>query len=290
MSFGFNFRGTSAFTIDAGDETCALVSTTGGATDSFPTVRNGQTFGFDLTNASGNDEDATLDRRLAGYLNQDNNGLLSRFNWVLPDGGGDYDLSLAMGNQFWYQPQMQFDLYDQDQIIYTYNINQPTPNGYYRDAQLNLWTAKEWPLYNRPLRIRVLGLFRIRCGVPGGGSGSSIINHLRMTLVAAANPPTNQLYTGSGLVQFLSANTKPLPFVFVPSAISVRTYVPTGGLAWGGSAATSAFLSALKIYLPTGVFRFAGAANTVTSAPPARRPRATTVPWDGQMTTKGITI
>ena len=469
MNFGFNFRGTPGFVADAVDETYVV-------SDAFPTIRNGQQFGFDLLNASAVDENAGLDRRLAGYLNQDNNGLFTRFSWILPGGGGDYDLSLAMGNQSFYQPQMQLDLYDDDTIIYTYNI-QPTSNGYYRDAMQNLWTAAEWPSLNRPLRIRVLGLFRIRLGLTGGGVGSSILNHLQMTQIAIANPPTwtfgfnfrgtagfttdaadetyvlqddfspvvrngqqfgyeftgarthsgiddnaafdrrlagehyqtndgnltrfqwflpmgpgeydltvsfgaifffqpqmqfdiydldtiihsfqinqgtpgsfyrdaqlniwspsewptlnrtirlrwnsetfrlrmgvvgggqgsstlthlrlshitvgnppsNQIYVGSGQMRLLSSVTVK-PFTFVPATTLIRTYVPTGGVSFGGSAVTSAFLTDLKIYLPTGIVRFSGAANTIATTPPVRMPRATTVPWQDQMTTKGITV
>lgn len=268
FSFGWNFRLDSTYTTDSQDETYVQLRSQGSSqvTDTYPTVRNGQTFGYDafdsVSSQSANDSQ-TIDHRLAGYHLQSNNGTQARFVVQLP-AAGVYDLHLAGGNTIFAQPAMNFDIYDDQTIIASLYLPSGIGGGLYVDAVNGQYNAQGWPLLEHPLRLTFAStLFRIRYGLSqsqlnGTNQGTTTLNHLRLTQISVAN----------------------------------RTYIGAGGVSFFGTAPKQLVLvtSGTKVYLPTGGVLFAGAANTVSTAPIARLPRATTVPWQDQMTTKGWTV
>ena len=84
---GFNFRGTSGFVTDGTDETYVLG-------DSYPTTRNGVTFGWTTAGITAADDSSALDRRLAG-VNYDAS-VPRTFQVDLP-AAADYTIDLAVG-------------------------------------------------------------------------------------------------------------------------------------------------------------------------------------------------
>src|SRR3990167_6684343 len=85
---GFDFRNTSAYVTDPADHTYVL------HTETYPTTRNGVTFGWSAGTIDSRDRDSGIDARLAGI----NFGAATgTFRVDLP-ATGDYDVRIASGD------------------------------------------------------------------------------------------------------------------------------------------------------------------------------------------------
>ena len=92
FEIGLNFRGTSAYVTDGTNETYVLAS------DTYPTTRDGVTFGYTSGMPSGNGRNRTtgVDRRLAG-MHFDGGTADAEFRLDLP-AAGTYEIRMALGD------------------------------------------------------------------------------------------------------------------------------------------------------------------------------------------------
>jgi hypothetical protein len=132
---GFNFRGTSGFVTDGTDETYVL------AADTYPTTRNGVTFGEQNRDAAYFQDDRALgDRRLAGIYGAVDTG--AEFRVDLPS-TGNYDLRLAFGDAL-SGGEQRWRIYDNASILDSVGpVTQPFSE--FVDASGTLRTAAAWP-------------------------------------------------------------------------------------------------------------------------------------------------
>lgn len=96
---GFNFRASSGYVTDLGNDTYVLLATDGSSGDDYPTTRNGVTFGW--TNRAnslshcGRDRDSGLNAKLAGLHFTNGAGVDTRIFRI--DMSGSLKIRLAIG-------------------------------------------------------------------------------------------------------------------------------------------------------------------------------------------------
>lgn len=171
---GFNFRNSAGFVIDGANETYVL------ATDMYPTVRNGVTFGW--INGTVDDRDRTTgtDRRLAGV----NFSVLANFRIDLPS-AGTYNLELAQGDVFSPIPNMRLQIYDDTSLLYE-NPAQAIAINTFLDTTNTARSGASWPASHAvtPFAFATTTLIvRIERVLPGGTNGE--IAHLFVSQAAA---------------------------------------------------------------------------------------------------------
>jgi len=135
-----NFRLTAGYVTDDASETYSL-----GGADTYPTTRNGVTFGLEAgSNWEGRDQDNTNDRRLAG-INFDNfggGGAPQTFRVDLP-AAGSYDLRLAVGSATFGGVSQYVEIQDTTTSLLT--VTGTTNAQEFRDALGTLLTNVTWP-------------------------------------------------------------------------------------------------------------------------------------------------
>jgi len=148
---GFDFRNTSTFVTDPPGDTYVL------ATTAYPTTYNGTNYGWtDITKIYARDRNTLVDPRLAG-VNYALNGTPDTFYVDLP-ASGTYNLSLAMGDEGYAQcsVECQIQFLDGTTVVATV-VGEPINQGYFYDAQGDLWSAAQWPMQNISRQIAISG-------------------------------------------------------------------------------------------------------------------------------------
>jgi hypothetical protein len=133
FDIGFNFRDTSGFVTDGTNETYVLKN------DIYPTVRAGQTFGWDII-VSSVDRSASVDRRLAG-LNYF--ASVRNFRVDLP-ATGTYAFHLALGDQGFAETACKIIVLDNATPLLTIGPHNPSAGSFY-DATDVQYSAAAWP-------------------------------------------------------------------------------------------------------------------------------------------------
>ena len=164
---GFNFRQTSGWVTDGANETYVLA-------DSYPTTRNGVTFGWEQTVTTA-DRNASVDRRLAGINYQFNDGTGMNFRVDLPS-TGSYSIRLALGDEASGQTNNSGIVKDNTTTLITILHNTGIHEWY--DAQdVAQGTAATWVSSNSPSTQTFSStIFRLLIGSPA--SGVSTISHI----------------------------------------------------------------------------------------------------------------
>jgi hypothetical protein len=171
---GFNFRQDSTFVTDGANETYV-------ATDTYPVTRNGVTFGWD-NNAGGSldfrNRNSTSDRRLAG-INFVQFGSTGNFRVDLPS-SGDYNISLAMGDEGADNNSVKVTISDSAATLWTVGPHNMTAANFY-DAKDATWTEAQWPGSNNAQLLTFAGP-TLNMGLSGFGGP---IAHLFISQVAS---------------------------------------------------------------------------------------------------------
>ena len=179
--YGFNFRATSGFVVDGANETYSL-----GAV--YPETRNGITFGWSTSMASGaRDRVNTFDQRIAGNVQQDNSaGVQSTFQVDLP-APGDYLIRLALGDtssQFF----MCVEVRD-GSTAYITLFGIVNGGSTWADTTGTLYSDANWPSLNAPTTITFVGTtLNLVLGSSSPQSNSSPIAHLFVSTTAEPAP------------------------------------------------------------------------------------------------------
>ena len=152
FAIGFDMRSTSNYVSDGATNTYVLGSQT-----SYPTTRNGATFGW-LSGAPSTEDSTNLgDSRLAGVNLLPNDDSPSIFRLDLP-GPGTYKVSLAMGDRYLDQCSAGCRIEFRDGNNSLFVLNQgPLSASSFADSNGKVWAASEWPSYNTTRQITMTG-------------------------------------------------------------------------------------------------------------------------------------
>lgn len=131
---GWNFRQTSGYVTDGANETYAITS------DTYPTTRNGATFGWTVAPSGDRDRNSALDRRIAGIAFGSGVGT---FRVDLP-ATGSYSIRLAMGDSTTAQTASKVLIKDNTSTVLTIGPHNPDGAGHY-DATNTYRSNAAWP-------------------------------------------------------------------------------------------------------------------------------------------------
>ena len=181
---GFNFRDTAAYVTDGTNETYALEF----AKESYPTTRNGVTFGWEQATFDDVNRDSTVDRRLAGivYVHNDGAATQANFRVDLP-ATGDYTITLALGDTGFAQNAQYWQLKDTTTALATINDTNGTAADNYDDATGVNRTEANWPSQNATItETFTTTILRSLIGTPSAAGNSTTIAHLFVSQAAGA--------------------------------------------------------------------------------------------------------
>lgn len=179
LTTGFNFRATPGYVTDGDAETYVLGS------DTYPTTRDGRTFGWDADySANDRDRSAGLDPRLAGvhFHPADSAGV---FRVDLPE-PGTYDIRLAVGD-ITLQTGIYIEVLDDETSLFSFGTVTMTDGNQWFDASGVLRTNETaWVDNNVSIR-RTFATTTFYLINGGSGSGeNSAIAHLEVTAVGSS--------------------------------------------------------------------------------------------------------
>lgn len=185
---GFNFRITSGFVTDLGNDTYALSETGGGAGDDYPVTRNGVTFGWTNRAASrprGRDRNSGIDAKLAGINFTDNDGSTQRDFRI--DLAGNAKIRLALGDADT-SAIIHCDVRDSVGSKFTRNDGNTTGAQRFFDAAGSLHaSAAAWVSSNaQSSEHSFTGHALIRIGSSGVETGNTALAHVEVEQTAAA--------------------------------------------------------------------------------------------------------
>jgi hypothetical protein len=187
-----NFRNTSGYVTDGTGETYSING------DTYPTVRDSQTFGLSSGTIDTANRDSGQDRRIAGINHHANNGSQSQYRMLL-DASGTYDCRIALGDAGGGQAYQYLQIKDNDSTtLLTLDISTGTANNEFVDAAGNKWDQADWPGSNVAVELTfTTANVYMYLGTPDVQSASSTIAHISFTPVTADAPLV--LYTSPGL-------------------------------------------------------------------------------------------
>lgn len=143
MSFDkvFDFRASSGYVTDPANGTWVVPA------DTYPTTRNGVTFGWeDTTGLDARDRDTGVDARISGisfHSNIDNNTDIFRVDLPAP---GTYQIGLAIGDAAGANAQNTYIVVSDNSVVGLIEFGPiATDSSHYADAAGNLWTTGAWP-------------------------------------------------------------------------------------------------------------------------------------------------
>jgi uncharacterized membrane protein len=215
---GFDFRNTATYVTDPPGDTYVL------PTMAYPTKSNGVTLGWVNTSlVQGRDRSISVDPRLAG-INFATNGSPATFAVNLPS-AGSYNLSLALGDDGWFEcwVQCQVQFLDGNTVLAT--LTEGSINlGYFYDAKGNNWSAAAWPSNNLSQQVTLAGTL--------------------LTMVVGTSKPTGDFTT----VAFLGVTqTNPPTFTVSASPASVSVQQGNQGTSTITTAINGGFNSAITL-------------------------------------------
>ena len=236
---GFDFRGSLNFVTDPPGATGVVLDTI------FPTVGGLTTYGWSYTATfEVLNRNNSIDPRLAG-AHQVNNGTPGQFYVDLP-APGTYSLSLAMGDDGYpacaVQCQVQF--LDGSNLLATVTGG-PINQGYFYDAQGNVWSAAQWPANNVSQQVTLAGTqLTVQAGSNQYTGNNTSIAYVGVTQVSSG--PTFALHVPTsvsvGQGQYSTADAFTILIGGFNSAISLS--------AAGGPAGTSVTFNPSTIPAP----------------------------------------
>lgn len=178
---GFNFRQNAGFVTDGTDETYVL------SAETYPTTRNGATFGWSTAPTGRADRNAAVDRRLAGIHFQGNSGTQITFRVDL-NSATTYDISLAMGDEGFAQGYQYCQFLDDTTVKRTIDDTGGTAAANFDDATGVNRALADWPGSNvADSQTFSTTTFYLRVGSPSAQSNSTTIAHLFLSEVAGGS-------------------------------------------------------------------------------------------------------
>lgn len=170
---GFNFRETSGYVTDAAGDTYVIPA------DTYPTTRNGVTFGWTVAATGQRDRNSLLDPKVAGVAF--GNGV-GTFRVDLP-AAGTYSVRLAMGDQGSPQTASQIKVKDNGTVLFTIGPHD-TVNDLYDANDVARVDAATWVAANtaRSVTFATTSLFVTL----EAATSSSVIAHLFVSQTSAA--------------------------------------------------------------------------------------------------------
>lgn len=191
-----NFRNSAGYATDDATETHALV------TESYQTVRGGESFGISNGTVSFADRDAALDRRLAGIMfGESAAGIASRFRIDLP-AAGVYTVYLAMGDGASGQSSAKVIIKDDTTTKITIGPHNTLEDEFYDASDVNR-TAAAWPGSNVGVNVTFASAI---CNIDmGDGAGhNGMITHIRLVRSVTAAPGARSVVkrASDGVVAF----------------------------------------------------------------------------------------
>jgi outer membrane protein assembly factor BamB len=193
---GFNLRATSGYVVDGTNETYV-------AGDTYPTTRNGITFGWETSTQTTRDRVSGNDRRLAGVNQQTNNATQATFRVNLP-AAGTYQIHLALGDAGSAQTDQYLQIKDNTTVLLTIDKRGAGTaiQGFY-DATGALLTNTTWPTSEATTTQTFASTtLRVVIGTPTAVSNSSTLAHLRIVQLNTVGDPTfnadlNRIHVGA---------------------------------------------------------------------------------------------
>ena len=187
---GLNFRATSGFVTDGGDETYVLDPNVEGK---YPITRNGVTFGYTdaiISPAQVRDRNSGIDRRLAGVHFWDISGAGSYpglFRVDLP-AAGQYKIGLAAGDASSSRATGFAEVRDDTTVLVTIDhASGFTSGANFRDATDVELSAANWPGSNTLATVTfATTILRLAIGKYNPGSLDGWIAHLYIEQVDTA--------------------------------------------------------------------------------------------------------
>lgn len=179
---GFNFRSTSAFVTDTGNNTYVTL-------DTYPTTRNGVTFGWDTgVGVDKRDRNSVVDERFAGS-NFPNTPYDYKYFQVDLPAAGDYTVRLSMGDYSYGQPVI-FALLDNNTVL-TSVAGASTLANQYRDITGVIRTSPSDWISNNAAYTGSFATTTLKLRVGDGGSSAygGSVTHLWIDQVAVVTPP-----------------------------------------------------------------------------------------------------
>lgn len=175
-----NFRQTNNYVADGDGQTYCLA-------DQYPVERGGLTFGLEVYYGSasyGRNRSTAYDVRLAGIVQQTNNGNQNTFRLDLPS-AGRYEIGLAIGDAGFAQGYQYAQVRDNTTALFTVAKAGGTATANFLDGASNNHSAANWPA-NHALVIAdfTSTILRVAFGSPDAQANSSTIAHLWVRGVA----------------------------------------------------------------------------------------------------------
>lgn len=178
---GINFRATSGYVTDGTDETYCIG-------DNYPTTRGGATFGWTSALSDGTrDRNSGIDRRLAGFNSQANNGTQKTFQLDLPQ-AGDYTIGLAIGEDSFDQIYQYVQVKDNTTTLFTIDDTNGTTAGHFLDANGTDHLTANWPSSQTTRSVTMSSTtLNVIIGSPTSQTNQSTIAHLFVELEEASS-------------------------------------------------------------------------------------------------------
>src|SRR5262245_23091075 len=169
---GFNFRATAGFVTDGPVSTYVIG-------DTYPTTRNGVTFGWESGFQAGNvrNRNASIDVQLAG-INFCPSGQQGIFRVDLP-ATGNFAFYLANGDAGSSQQAQYWEIRDNNTVLFSFQDDDGTASGHFNDANGVDLTTVTWPTNTseHPLTFSST-IFRLALAKPTALGSSHVIANL----------------------------------------------------------------------------------------------------------------
>lgn len=187
---GFNFRNTSGYVTDTGNNTYVLHQST-----LYPTTRNSVTFGWESSlGMDGRDRNNTVDERFAGSNFNNTPYDYKYFRVDLPS-AGDYAIRLSMGD-YSYTQVVEFAILDNATVL-TSKSGATVAANRYMDAGGTVRTSpSDWISNNAAFTGTFSStILKLRVGDGGSSINGGSVTHLWIDQVSAAGgiPKTTKL-------------------------------------------------------------------------------------------------
>jgi hypothetical protein len=180
MPIGVNFRSTAGHVSDGVNETYSR-----GQSDLYPTSRATYTFGWNNFVDMERNDNAAIDRRLAGCCKYGNNAAQQTWRFDLP-AAGTYDITLALG-RFYNSTQNWIKLQDNTTDLFAITGLSLTADQF-ADANGSIHSSANWPANNTKRRVTFSSTTaRLILGEGGSTATESAIAHINFQEVASGS-------------------------------------------------------------------------------------------------------
>jgi hypothetical protein len=187
----FNFRATSGFVSDAGDETYVISTddvSQSNLSELYPTVRNGHTFGWDSQTGMGTRNRDATNGHLAGI--HQTSGVIRTFRYDLPSAGSKR-IRLALGDFEASQGPMQCDFFDDTTLLFSVTGSTSGADRYLDASGVERTGLAGWDANNVAVQATfTTTIFKMKIG---DGSSFTTVAHVEVEDAG----PVSMVWSGS---------------------------------------------------------------------------------------------